>query len=66
MAQGLEIAIVRTARKFFIAVLATNDAPEEIITDRAASLANVIEELLTGSFHNTEKYANNRVECDHG
>ena len=57
---------ISAAQKFFIAVLATNDAPEEIITDRAAALANVIEELLPGSLHNTEKYANNRVECDHG
>ena len=39
---------------------------QQCLTDRAASLANVIEELLPDSFHNTEKYANNRVECDHG
>jgi len=26
----------------------------------------VIEELLPAAFHNTEQYANNRVECNHG
>lgn len=30
------------------------------------SLANVIEALLPQALHNTVKYANNRVECDHG
>lgn len=35
------------------------------MTDRAAALANVIDELLPGAFHNTDTYANNRVECDH-
>jgi transposase-like protein len=29
-------------------------------------LANVIEDLLPHALHNTLKYANNRVECDHG
>jgi transposase-like protein len=29
-------------------------------------LANVIEALLPQALHNTVKYANNRVECDHG
>ena len=57
---------ISAARKFFTEVLVAHDGPEEIITDRAPALANVIEELLPGSFHNTEKYANNRVECDHG
>lgn len=26
----------------------------------------VIDELLPEAFHNTEQYANNRIECDHG
>ena len=26
----------------------------------------VIDELLPGAFHNTEQYANNRIENDHG
>ena len=30
------------------------------------SLAHVIAELLPDARHNTEQYANNRIECDHG
>jgi transposase-like protein len=26
----------------------------------------VVEELIPDASHNTERYANNRVECDHG
>ena len=40
--------------------------PDEVVTDRAAALAKVIEELVPQALHNTQKYANNRVECDHG
>ena len=36
------------------------------MTDKAAALANVIAKLLPMVHHNTEQYANNRVECDHG
>ena len=54
------------ARTFFTTVIAGHGEPEEVVTDRAAALANVIEELLPQAFHNTVKYANNRVECDHG
>ena len=54
------------ARTFFTTAIAGHGAPEEVVTDRAAALANVIEELLPQAFHNTVKYANNRVECDHG
>jgi transposase-like protein len=36
------------------------------VTDLAQALETVIEELLPGAFHNTDQYANNRVECDHG
>ena len=37
-----------------------------MITDLAPALHHVIEELLPGAFHNTDQYANNRIECDHG
>jgi IS6 family transposase len=40
--------------------------PDEVITDRAAALAHVIADLLPDAVHNTEQYANNRIECDHG
>ena len=29
-------------------------------------MANVIEELVPAAWHNTGRYENNRVECDHG
>ncbi|MGZ7022790.1 MAG: DDE-type integrase/transposase/recombinase, partial [Ilumatobacteraceae bacterium] len=54
------------ARRFFTTAIAAHGEPEEVVTDKAAALANVIEELVPQALHNTEKYANNRVECDHG
>jgi DDE domain len=36
------------------------------VTDRALALRAVIEELIPAAFHNTEQYANNRIEADHG
>jgi IS6 family transposase len=54
------------ARAFFAAALVAHGEPDEIVTDRAATLASAIAELCSTSFHNTEQYANNRVECDHG
>jgi len=53
-------------RKFFTAALLAHGEPDEIVTDRAAALDNAIADLAAGAFHNTEKYANNRVESDHG
>ncbi len=46
--------------------MAVQDVPSEIVTDRAPPLANVIDELVPASLHNTGQYENNRVECDHG
>ena len=57
---------IAAARRFFTTAIAAHGEPEEVVTDRAAALANVIEELLPQALHNTTKYANNRVECDHG
>ena len=57
---------IAAARTFFTPAIAAHGEPEEVVTDRAAPLANVIEELLPQALHNTIKYANNRVECDHG
>jgi IS6 family transposase len=36
------------------------------VTDRAAAYAAVRDELLPGAWHRTQRYANNRVEADHG
>jgi transposase, IS6 family len=57
---------IASAQRFFAGALAANTAPVEVVTDKAPALANVIHALLPTVFHNTEQYANNRVECDHG
>ena len=57
---------IAAARRFFTGALASNRAPVEVVTDKAPALANVIHTLMPTVFHNTEQYANNRVECDHG
>ncbi|HVA08329.1 MAG TPA: IS6 family transposase [Acidimicrobiales bacterium] len=57
---------ITAARRFFTAALTTHGQPDEVVTDRAPALKHVINELLPTVFHNTQKYGNNRVECDHG
>ena len=47
-------------------MLAVQEDPEEVTTDRAPTLAAVIAELLPAAVHVTEQHANNRMECDHG
>jgi transposase-like protein len=55
------------ARRFFSqAVGTTKVTPAEVVTDRAATYPMVLEELLPAAWHRTDRYANNRVECDHG
>jgi len=54
------------ARCFFETALRAHPRPAEVITDKAATLIAVVEELIPDACHNTEQYANNRVECDHG
>jgi transposase, IS6 family len=56
----------RAAREFFSTALGTHAEPAEVMTDRAWTLLAVVDELLPGAFHNTERYANNRIEADHG
>jgi hypothetical protein len=36
------------------------------VTDKAPTPIRVIDEVLSDAFHNTEQYANNRVDCDDG
>ena len=57
---------IAAARRFFVRMLAVQEDPEEITTDRAPALAAVIAELLPAALHDTEPYANNRMEGDHG
>jgi len=54
------------ARRFFETTLGTHGEPVEVVTDRAPALRAVIDELMPAVFHNTEQYANNRIEADHG
>ncbi len=55
------------ARRFFErAIGATKVTPVEVTTDQAPVYPAVLEELLPASWHRTDQYANNRVECDHG
>ena len=57
---------IAAARRFFGAALAAHGEPDEVVTDLAPALETAIEELVPDVFHNTDRYANNRVECDHG
>jgi IS6 family transposase len=57
---------LRAARRFFSTALRSHGEPGEVVTDRAPALRAAIEGLIPAAIHNTEQYANNRVECDHG
>jgi transposase, IS6 family len=55
------------ARRFFDqAIATTRTRPVEAVTDRAATYPVVLEELLPAAWHRTDRYANNRIEADHG
>src|SRR4029450_2850914 len=53
-------------RCFERAIGATKVTPIEVTTDKAPVYPAVPEELLPAAWHRTDRYANNRVECDHG
>ena len=57
---------IAAARRFFAAAIDAHGEPGEVVTDQAAALAYVIVELMPNVIHNTDQYANNRIECDHG
>jgi transposase-like protein len=54
------------ARRFFAQVLRAHRRPRAVVTDKAPALLAVAGEVLVGVEHDTGRYANNRVECDHG
>jgi transposase-like protein len=57
----------KAARRFFRrAISVTKVTPVEVTTDQAPVYPAVLEELLPAAWHRTDRYANNRVECDHG
>jgi transposase, IS6 family len=55
------------ARQFFEqAIGATTVTPIEVTTDQAPVYSALPEDLLPAAWHRTDRYANNRVEADHG
>jgi transposase-like protein len=54
------------ARRFFVTALGDHGEPTEVVTDRAWTLLAVVDEVIPAAFHNTARYANNRIEADHG
>jgi transposase-like protein len=55
------------AHRFFERALgATKVTPVDVVTDQAQLYPVVLEELLPSAWHRTDRYANNRVEGDHG
>jgi transposase-like protein len=58
---------ITAAHRFFDQAIGTTKVtPVEVVTDRAATYPVVLEELLPAAGYRTERYANNRVEADHG
>ena len=57
---------VAAATRFVETMLAGRDRPREVTTDLAAPLLRVVDELLPEMLHDIARYANNRIECDHG
>ena len=53
-------------RRFFTRALGHGPSPTEVVTDKAAVYPPVLEEIALGAWHHTERYANNRIESDHG
>jgi transposase-like protein len=57
----------KAAQRFFERAIGTTKiAPAEVTTDQAPVYPAVLEDLLPAPWHRTDRYANNRVECDHG
>jgi len=54
------------ARTFLQRALSTGVVPVEVTTDRAPAYPRILDELVPIALHDTEQYANNRVEADHG
>ena len=54
------------ARRFFTRALRSGTVPAEVTTDRAPAYPRVLDEPIPSALHTTGRYANNRVEADHG
>jgi transposase-like protein len=57
----------KAAHRFLERTIGTTKiAPAEVTTDQAPVYPAVLKDLLPAAWHRTDRYANNRVECDHG
>jgi len=57
----------KAARRFFDRAIGTTKVtPVEVVTDKAAVYPRVLDELVPAAWHRTDRYANNRIEADHG
>jgi transposase-like protein len=57
----------RAAHRFFEhAIGTTKVTPVAVVTDHAPVYPGVVEELAPAAWHRTDRYANNRIEADHG
>ncbi|MEN3308150.1 MAG: hypothetical protein V7603_4352 [Micromonosporaceae bacterium] len=55
------------ARRFLTRALRTLKViPSEVVTDAAAVCPSVLAELIASAWRHVERYANNRIEADHG
>ena len=54
------------ARRFFDRALADHARPVEVVTDKAHALLAAVDDVLPDALPTTDRYANNRVEADHG
>ena len=54
------------ARTFFTPALATGAVPVEVTTDRAPVYPLVLDDFIPTALHDTEQYATNTIEADHG
>jgi transposase-like protein len=56
----------KAAHRFFERALGATKSRRSRSSPRAAMYPAVLEALLPATWHRTDRYANNRVECDHG
>jgi transposase, IS6 family len=54
------------ARRFFDRALVDHGRPAEVVTDEAQALLAAVDDVLPDALPTTDRYANNRVEADHG
>ena len=57
---------IQAARRFFTMALARSWRAGRGRDRPGVDLLAVVDELMPAAFHNTEQYANNRIEADHG